>query len=105
MNEVGNPKELEGIPGYMKIGAILDSEGVVWVVARGAHLEAAITMVAARLGVGREQAIEAILSERVIDLGKKGYFNVGPKTFEATENYPETSMGATLKRSRALCNG
>ncbi len=67
----------------MKIGAILDSEDVVWVVERGAHLEASISMISARLEVNREEALEAILSERVIDLGVQGYYLVGPKTFEA----------------------
>ena len=103
MNEVGNPEWLEGIDGWMRIGAVLDSEGVVWLIpGKGAHLEAAVAMIEAKLGVGREQAIEAILSERVIDLGVKGYFHVGDKTFEATQDYPVTSMGATLKRSRAM---
>ena len=83
MIEVGNPKELEGISGYMKIGAILDSEGVVWVVGRGAHLEASISMVSDKLKVGREEALEAILSEQVIDLGVQGYYLVGSKEFEA----------------------
>ncbi len=82
---IGNPKELEGIPGYMQIGAILDSEGVVWVVGRGAHLEASISMIAARLKVNREEALEAILSERVIDLGVQGYYRVGPKEFEVKD--------------------
>ncbi len=80
---IGNPKELEGVPSYMKIGAILDSEGVVWVVERGAHLEASISMISARLEVNREEALEAILSERVIDLGVQGYYLVGSKEFEA----------------------
>lgn len=79
---VGNPKELEGVPGCMKIGAILDSEGVVWVT-QAAHLEASISMISDRLEVGREEALESILSERVIDLGKQGYYLVGPKEFEA----------------------
>ncbi len=83
MIEVGNPKELEGVPGYMRIGAILDSEGVVWVVGRGAHLEASISMISDRLEVNREKALEAILSERVIDLGVQGYYLVGDKVFEA----------------------
>lgn len=80
---IGNPKELEGIPHWMKIGAILDSEGVVWVVERGAHLEASISMVSSKLRVGREEALEAILSERVLDLGVQGYYLVGPEVFEA----------------------
>ena len=85
MIEVGNPEELEGVNGWMKIGAILDSEGVVWVVPRGAHLEASISMIADRLEVGREEALEAILSERVIDLGVQGYYLVGPRIFEAKD--------------------
>lgn len=103
MNEVGNPEVLEGVPGYIGVPGVLDSEGVVWLVpGRGAHLEAAIVMIGAKLGVGKEQAIEAILSERVIDLGVRGFYHVATKTFEATEDYPETSIGATLKRSRAM---
>lgn len=100
---IANPEVLEGVEGYMGIPAILDSDDVVWLVpGRGSHLEAAILMVGARLGVEKEEAVEAILSERVIDLGVKGYFHVATKTFEATENYPRTSLGATLKRSRAM---
>ena len=76
---------MKGINGYMKIGAILDSEGVVWVVGRGAHLEASISMISARLEVGREEALEAILSEQVIDLGVQGYYLVGPKELEAKD--------------------
>lgn len=100
---IANPEALEGVEGYMAVSAILDSDGMVWLVpGRGAHLEAAILMVGAKLGVEKEEAVEAILSERVIDLGVKGYFHVATKTFEATQDYPETSMGATLKRTRAM---
>ena len=69
----------------MKIGAILDSEGVVWVVPKGAHLEASISMVSDKLGVDKEEALEAILSEKVIDLGVQGYYLVGPEIFEAKD--------------------
>ncbi len=81
--KIGNPHALEGTDGYSKVGAVLDSEGVVWVVHRGAHLEASITMISNRLGVDREEALEAILSERVIDLGVQGFYLTGPKVFEA----------------------
>jgi hypothetical protein len=82
---IANPEVLEGIQGYMSVSAILDSDGVVWLVEQGAHLEASIEMIKVKLGVEREEAIEAILSERVIDLGTPGYFNVGAKTFEAKD--------------------
>jgi hypothetical protein len=83
---IANPEVLEGVQGYMGIPGVLDSEGVVWLVpGRGAHLEASIEMIKVKLGVEREEAIEAILSERVIDLGTPGYFNVGAKTFEAKD--------------------
>ena len=81
--KIGNPKALEGVEGYMKMGAILDSDGVVWLVHRGAHLEASITMIAAKLGVDRKEALEAILSERVIDLGVQGFYHISPDVFEA----------------------
>ncbi len=81
--KIGNPEALEGTEGYMKVGAILDSEGVVWVVDRGAHLEASITMISAKLEVNREEALEAILSERVIDLGVQGFYLIAPDVFEA----------------------
>ncbi len=76
---------MEGVPGYMGIPAILDSEGVIWLVERGAHLEASIEMVKNKLGVDRLEAVEAIMTERVIDLGTPGYFHVATKTFEAKD--------------------
>lgn len=82
---VGNPGELEGVAGYIGLSAILDSDGVVWLVKRGAHLEASTAMVMAKLGVSRVEAVEAILTERVIDLGVRGYFHVSNKTFEAKD--------------------
>jgi hypothetical protein len=82
---IANPEVLEGVQGYMGIPAILDSDGVVWLVERGAHLEASIEMIKAKLGVEKEEAVEAILSEKVIDLGVSGYFHVATKTFEAKD--------------------
>lgn len=82
---IANPEVLEGVQGYMGIPAILDSEGVIWLVERGTHLEASIEMIKAKLGVEKEEAVEAILSEKVIDLGVPGYFHVATKTFEAKD--------------------
>jgi hypothetical protein len=83
---IGNPEWLEGVAGYMSVSAIQDSDGVVWLVPRrGAHLEASIEMIAAKLRVSKLVATEAILSEEVIDLGTPGYLHVADKRFEAKD--------------------
>jgi hypothetical protein len=103
---IGNPERLEGVEGYMALSAVLDSDGTVWLVPeRGTHLEAAIVMVMAKLGVSKPEAIEAIQTGRVPDLGIKGSYHVGSKTFEKAQHDQEMSMGAVLKRTKAMLNG
>lgn len=98
MNEVGNPEVLEGIEGYLGIPAILDSDGVVWLVERGVHMEACVQMVMAKLGVSEPEALEAIQSERFTDLGMKGWYHVAGKEFSQYHGHREMSINSQRSR-------
>ncbi len=80
---IANPEVLEGVEGYMGIPAVRDSEGTIWLVpGRGPHYEGTLLMLADKLGMEREEAMEAIISKKVIDLGTAGYLHVATQKFE-----------------------
>jgi hypothetical protein len=90
---IGNPAQIEGVTTPATRAAILDPDGLLWLAPeRASHLEASIDMVAAKMRVPREQAVEAIQTAtpgspiiELLESGLKGEFETSTRAFRTAE--------------------